>query len=199
MFHVYPFLGEHLTESFATDVNRFNKLPAINDNGFKLSESVAIFHYLGRKELIPERWYPKDLKALTRIDEFLEWNHNNLLLGAGMLFMMRVLTPMKTGVKPSRERIEEQKRTLNGNIDDLEDNWLKDNKFLAGGEITFADLMGISPLEQVLGLHLFKLEEQRHAKVKKWLEEVRKFFGPTFEKAHVYVHKFGDKIKKNMK
>lgn len=34
--------GAHLTEEFKTDVSRFQKVPCINDNGFKLSESVAI-------------------------------------------------------------------------------------------------------------------------------------------------------------
>lgn len=34
--------GVHLTEEFKNDVNRFQKVPCIIDDGFKLSESVAI-------------------------------------------------------------------------------------------------------------------------------------------------------------
>ena len=199
MFHVYPFSGEQLTKSFTTDVNRFNKVPAINDNGFKLSESVAIFHYLGRKGIIPERWYPKDIKTLTRVDEYLEWNHNNISLSAGTLFYLQVLQPTKTGVPPSAERIEQQKRTLTKALDDLEHLWLKDNKFLIGNDITFCDLIAVSMLEQVIGLNLFKLDEHRHAKVNKWLDEVRKYFGATYKQAHIYVYKFGEKIKETMK
>lgn len=34
--------GVHLTEEFKKDVSRFQKVPCIIDNGFKLAESVAI-------------------------------------------------------------------------------------------------------------------------------------------------------------
>lgn len=34
--------GAHLTDEFKNDVNRFQKVPCIIDDGFKLSESVAI-------------------------------------------------------------------------------------------------------------------------------------------------------------
>lgn len=193
------FVGEHLTEIFGRDVNRFHKLPAINDNGFKLSETVAIFHYLGRKEIIPERWYPKDLKTRTRIDEYLQWNHNNLHLGAGMLFFMQWVLPFRTGVKPTEKQIEAQKRTLVKCLDDLENIWLKDNKFLIGSEITFADLLAVSSLEQVIGMRLYELDEQRHSKVESWLREVRQFFGPAFKEAHQFVYKFGNMIKDSTK
>lgn len=183
-----------MSENFGRTVNRFHKVPAINDDGFKLAESVAIFHYLGRKTIIPERWYPSDIKALTRIDEYLQWQHNNLLTGAGMLFYMQMLTPMKTGVLPTQKAIDQQMRTLIKNLDDLENIWLKDNKFLAGSEVSFADLMAASAMEQIIGLKLFSFESNKHQKVQKWLEEVRTFFGPTFKEAHHFVYKWGDML-----
>jgi glutathione S-transferase len=179
-------------------VNRFHKLPAINDNGFSLSESVAIFHYLGRKEIIPERWYPRDLKSLTRIDEYLQWQHNNLFLGAGMLFYMQLVEPLRTGKLPSAKDIERQKRTLIKNLDDLENIWLKDNKFLVANDITFADLMAASSLEQVLGMKLFSFEEGKHQKVQSWLESVRVFFGKDFKDAHMYVYRYGEKLSQKL-
>lgn len=194
-----PISGENLGEYFAKDVNRFNKLPAISDNGFKLSESVAIFHYLGRKGIIPERWYPKDKKTLSKIDEYLEWNHNNLFAASGRFFIMQLVEPEKTGVKPNPDSIEVQKRTLIRCVDDLENIWLKDNKYLVGDEITFADLVAVSVLMQVVGIHLFELDDQLHAKIRRWIEEVRKYFAPTFDQAHTFVYKFGDKVKKSMK
>lgn len=189
----FVLLGEQLTESYGKDVNRFHKVPAINDNGFQLSESVAIFHYLGRKEIIPERWYPKDLKTLTRIDEYLQWNHNNLHLGAGMLFFIQWVLPFRTGEKPTSAQIESQKKTLTKNLDDLENIWLKDTKFVTGDEITFADLMAVSAIEQVVGMKLFKFEDGKHAKVQAWINAVREYFGPTFKEAHQVVYKYGEK------
>lgn len=195
----YPFSGENRSNEFAINVNRFGKIPAINDNGFKLAESVAIFHYLGRKGIIPERWYPKDLRARTRIDEYLEWNQFNLFPGAGMYFMLSVLEPMRTGEKPNMDQVEQQKRTLIRALNDLENLWLKDKKYLTGDEVTFADLMAICSLEQVVGLQIFQLDDQRHANIKNWMERVKAYFGPTYQKAHAYLYKFGEVLKQNKK
>lgn len=183
-----------MSESFGRDINRFHKLPAINDNGFVLSESVAIFHYLGRKGILSNRWYPSDLKTLTRIDEYLQWQHNNLFIGAGTLFIKLWVVPLTTGVKPTAEQIERHKQTLIKNLDDLQNFWLKDSKFLTGNEIAFSDLMAASLLEQVIGLGLFQLDE-RHSKIQVWIELVRQHFGSSFNKAHQFAYKFGKTVK----
>lgn len=168
-------------------------MPAINDRGFVLSESVAIFHYLGRKGILTDRWYPRDLKALTRIDEYLQWQHNNLTVGAGMLFKLLWVFPLTTGVKPTAKEIEKQKKILMKNLDDLERIWLKDNKYLTGSEISFADLVAVSMVEQVVGMKLFELDEQRNGKVINWMRDVREYFGASFVEAHQFVYKFGKK------
>lgn len=178
-------------------MNRFSKLPAINDNGFKLSESVAIFHYLGRKGFIPERWYPKDVKTLAKIDEYLQWNHNNLHIGAGMLFFMQQVIPMRTGKQPSVEEVKEQEKMLNRNLIDLENIWLADNKFVAGDEITFADLLAASAIEQTL-IVLFTVDGRKYPKVHKWLQEVRDYFGPLFVEAHNFVYVYAKKNKEKV-
>lgn len=183
-----------MTESFGKDVNRFHKLPAINDNGFKLSESVAIFHYLGRKQFIPERWYPKnDFKLLVRIDEYLEWQQNNLFLAAGLMFQKLWVAPIVTGKEAQKEDIEFHKKNVNRTLDDLENIWLKDSKFITGGNITFADLMAVSILEQVVGINMYKVDGQRHPKVVKWSDEVRQYFGDAFQNAHKFLYKFAVK------
>lgn len=183
-----------MTESFGRDVNRFHKVPAINDNGFKLSESVAIFHYLGRMQIIPERWYPsKNFKALVRIGEYLEWQQNNLVIVAGQMFKKLWLEPLVTGKEPKTDQAEFYKKSLNRTLDDLETIWLKDSKFITGGEITFADLMAVSMLEQVMGLNLFKVDKTKHPKVAEWSDEVRQYFGDAFQQAHKFLYKFAKK------
>lgn len=183
-----------MTESFGRDVNRFHKVPAINDNGFKLSESVAIYHYLGRKQIIPERFYPsKDFKSLVRIDEYLEWQQNNLIAVAGMMFRKLWLEPMVTGKEAEKEAVEFHKKSLNRTLDDLESIWLKESKFITGAEISFADLMAVSMLEQVVGLNLYSVDKQRHPKVAKWSDEVRHYFGDAFQQAHKFLYKFAMK------
>lgn len=70
--------GEHLTDEYEKNVNRFKKIPAIVDNDFKLSESIAIYRYLASEHKIADNWYPKDTKKRAKVDEYLEWQHVSL-------------------------------------------------------------------------------------------------------------------------
>ena len=130
---------------------------------------------------------------MTRIDEYLQWQHNNLFIAAGMLFIKIWVVPFSTGVKPSTKEIEIQKRVLIKTIDDLETVWLHDSKFLTGNEVTFADLMAISSLEQVIGLKLFQLDALKYPKVTLWMDDVRQYFGPPFKHAHEFVYRYGER------
>lgn len=192
---VFFSIGEQLKESFRTDVNRFQKLPAINDNGFKLSESVAIFHYLGRKGLIPERYYPKnDIKKLTKIDEYLEWQQTGLFFSAGSLFFLQraLVTP------PPPEVIAKLTKSLIECLEVLEHRWLSNTKFLTSDdEITFADLSAVVNIEQLLGTKLYQIDDVKYPRINQWMIEVRNYFGDDFREAHNYVYKYGERYGKN--
>lgn len=171
-------------------MNRFNKLPAINDNGFKLAESVAIFHYLGRKGTIPERFYPRnDIKKLTKIDEYLEWHQNGLFLSAGMLFFAQ----RPNVAKPPEDVINRLTKMLIGNLNDLENQWLDDSDFIAGDEISYADLTAAVIIEQFIGTRVYHLNESKYPKIAKWLEAVKSYFGEDYAEAHKYVYKYGER------
>jgi glutathione S-transferase len=62
--------GEHYKEEY-TAVNPSRMVPAIDDDGFRLTESSAILKYLASKFEAPE--YPRDLKARARVDETMDW------------------------------------------------------------------------------------------------------------------------------
>lgn len=38
--------------------------------------------YLCRKYSLPDHWYPSDNKKRAKIDEYLDWHHTNLRIGA---------------------------------------------------------------------------------------------------------------------
>lgn len=91
--------GEHLTDEFKQNVNRFQKVPCIDDNGFKLSESVAIFRYLAHenKDKFEDNWYPVDVKKRALVDEYMEWQHNNTRMTCAMFFQTKWLIPLMSG------------------------------------------------------------------------------------------------------
>lgn len=128
-------------------VNRFQKVPCIDDQGFKLSESVAILRYLAREKLVPEHWYPKESKSQARIDEYLEWQHLNMRLAGSSLFRTKWI-PLVTGDKPDQNRVEEAVNSVNEALDQIEQNWLQPSKYLVANKITIADLLAITEVEQ---------------------------------------------------
>ena len=46
--------------------------------------SGVILKYLCETRDVPDHWYPKDIKARAKIDEYLSWHHTNLRLGAAV-------------------------------------------------------------------------------------------------------------------
>lgn len=97
---------------------------------------------------------------------------------------------MVTGKKAEKDDVELHKKKLSRTLDDLESIWLKDGQFITGNKITFADLMAVSMLEQVVGLKLYNVDKQRHPKVAEWSDEVRKYFGHAFQEAHKFLYKY---------
>lgn len=139
---------EHKSEDFLK-INPLGQVPAIDDNGFILRESVGILRYLCREKDVPDQWYPKESKAQAKMDEFIEWQHNGLRLPCGYYFKLQWLEPRLTGKAPLESDIKRFKGLMEDSYDNMENLWLNHNKkFIFGNHLTIADLLAVMELEQ---------------------------------------------------
>ncbi|XP_018016977.1 glutathione S-transferase theta-1 [Hyalella azteca] len=180
--------GEHLRGDFK-DIHPFNLVPAINDSGFKLIESVAILRYLCRKypEYIDDHWYPQDVAKQALVDQYMEWQHSNIRFHGSLFFRHKILIPMMTGDPPRESSVERYRTGLESVLKQFEDYWLKDSKFVAGQEISIADILAVCELYQpaLAGYNVFT----DHPRLSAWHELVKSELNPEFDEANVIFNK----------
>ncbi len=58
-----------------------------------IHHSATIMRYLCQKYKLPDHWYPSDLTRRAKVDEYLDWHHTQLRVGAAYTFFMKVRTP----------------------------------------------------------------------------------------------------------
>lgn len=61
---------------------------------------------------------------------------------------------MLTGKKLDDNRLQKYKSQMEDSLNDIENVWLKDSQYLVGNEISVADLVGISEIEQPSKLNI---------------------------------------------
>lgn len=186
--------GEHFSEEF-TALNRLQRVPLIEHDGFVLSESVAIVKYLARENIIPGSLYPKDIKPQARVEEFLEWQHIGLRLHCAMYFRATYLDPIFTGKQPDAKSIRGYEQRMVSALNVFEAKWLNNGtKFIAGNTITVADLFAACELEQP---RMAGYDPADHFNgISVWWKNVRNHFNPIYDEAHVTVNKIVNKNKK---
>ncbi|CRL04366.1 CLUMA_CG017459, isoform A [Clunio marinus] len=181
--------GEHLEDAFKA-INRFQKVPCIiDDDGWKLSETVAIFRYLNDKYQINEHWYPKDIRTRALVDEYMEWQHNNTRMGCAMYFQVKWLIPMMSGNPPSESRLNFAKTHMENVLTLLENTWLESSEksFLTTKEISFADILAACELEQPKMADYDPFEGR--PRLSSWYQKVKQFTNPFYDEAHALVNK----------
>ncbi|KAL7012743.1 hypothetical protein ACKWTF_015014 [Chironomus riparius] len=187
--------GEHLSDEFK-EINRFQKVPCIvDDDGWKLSESVAIFRYLMTQyPQISTNWYPSDPRARASIDEYLEWQHNNTRLGCAIYFqIMKKIGPFAN--QPDESFLHIFKFLMESTLETFENVWLKEKKFLAtDDEISFADILAACEIEQprMTGYDVF----EGRPKLKEWYERVKDATKGYYDEAHAVVNRIIAKSQK---
>ncbi|KAA0196350.1 Glutathione S-Transferase Theta 1 [Hyalella azteca] len=180
--------GEHKSDEYS-DIHPFQQVPAINDSGFKLFESVAIMRYLCHKypDHVADDWYPKDIAKQAYVDQYLEWQHANTRFGCAMYFQHKWLIPRMTGSPAKQANVDKFQTTMENVLQHFENYWLKDSKFVAGQEISIADILAVCELYQpaMAGYNVF----MDHPRLAAWHELVKLELNPELDEANVILNK----------
>ncbi|KAM5237769.1 uncharacterized protein ACOB6Z_012324 [Ctenodactylus gundi] len=182
--------GQHFSDAFA-QVNPLKKVPALKDGDFTLTESVAILLYLARKYKVPDHWYPQDLQARARVDEYLAWQHTDLRRRCLQALWHKVMFPVFLKERVSPELLAATLAELDASLQLLEDKFLQNKAFLAGPQISLADLVAITELMHPVGAGCQVFEGR--PKLAAWRQRVEAAVGEDlFQEAHEVILKVKD-------
>jgi len=152
------------------EVNPFIRVPAIDDDGFKLFESHAILRYIARTRKVPDHWYPSDPKKVAYIDAYLDWHHTGTRKASPFL-IVTTKYEVPGAISWKSFNAEQVNKDFETALKALETIWLKDEKFIGGAEeISIADLSAFCELEQ---LSLIGYDFSSSPKINSWLKKVR--------------------------
>ncbi|CAB3227216.1 unnamed protein product [Arctia plantaginis] len=186
--------AEHYSEEFSA-INRFQKVPVIDHNGFILTESVAILKYLSRENIIPESLYPKESKLQARVEEFLEWQHAGIRLHCAMYFRVKYLDPILFNKTLEPRSLAGYESRMENALTEFDTKWLgRGTDFIvAGDKPTVADLLAACELEQP---RMAGYDPAKFKNISVWWSKVRDHFNPYYDEGHVIINKV---IKKQSK
>lgn len=167
------FKGAHYSEEYQK-INSLGLIPAIDDDGFYLSESPTILRYLVTTRNVPEKWYPKDPKKRAVIDRYLDWHPSNI---RGCAKYLQALSAHLFPKGYVTWTVEDAKKNLDLALTRLDEVFLNGKKYIGGDEITIADLPAASEVVQ-LSLVNYKLSE--YPNVEGWMKRMME--NETFRK-----------------
>ncbi|KAF8645507.1 hypothetical protein AX16_007792 [Volvariella volvacea WC 439] len=133
--------GEHKTPEYL-EKQPFGQIPYLDDDGFILYESRAICRYIAEKYADQgTSLIPKDLKARALFEQAASIEAFDFDPYASNMVMEKIFKPYK-GLTPDEEVWSKLNESLKVKLDAYE-RILSKQKYLAGDEVTLADLFHI--------------------------------------------------------
>jgi glutathione S-transferase len=166
--------GEQKSPEFLK-LNPIGRVPAIDDNGFKVFESAVIIKYLADKNNSP--LYPKDLQKRTIVDQWIDFANIHVATALARVTFNRVMYKFLN--------VEKDERSLNDGIKFLGqflpiiEKQLKENRYLGGSEMTLADINLLAVLDPV---ELSSVDLSAYPSIVSWRKNLRT--QPFYTKCH---------------
>jgi len=158
--------GEQKKEWFLA-INPVGKVPAIDDDGFKLFESNAICKYLCDKHNSP--LYPKDVKKRATIEQWIDYV--TVHIGANFIPVVynRLFAPLRN--QPVNEKAISDGLEFLKQYIPLVEKQLTEHKYLVSHELSLADIILFSLLEPT---ELAKIDISIYPHLTAWRAELKK-------------------------
>ena len=117
------------------EVSPFGQVPAIDDNGIRLSDSNSILIYLVRKYTDGDDWLPEDPVTTAQVQRWLSVAAGEIAYGPCSARLVTVF---------GAELDWENAKAIANNLFNVLERVLNNSKFLVGDHITLADVTGYS-------------------------------------------------------
>jgi len=155
------------------------------DENFVLGEAHAILCYLCNKH----GWtdvYPADPNARARVDWYLHYHHRNVREASLGL----VAPKIRKDLNIPEAAQQAARATLTRALDALEAGWLQHSRFLAGEEMTIADMAAYVEIGQLQPCFTNVYDFAAYANVQRWLDDMRAV--DSHDDVHVVLAELGD-------
>lgn len=155
------------------------------DSGFVLGEAHAIICYLSRKH----GWtdvYPADNQLRAKVDWYLHFHHRTVREASIGLVAPRIRKDLDIP-----EALQTSaKANLHSALNALDQGWLSDSRFLAGNNVTLADLAAYVEIGQLQPRFTNIYDFGPFPNIKRWLGDMADVEG--HDDVHVVLEELGD-------
>jgi glutathione S-transferase len=180
--------GAHRSGSYPT-VNPKCLLPALDDDGFVLTESASILRYLAAKA--GSASYPTELQQRARVDEMIDYLNSDFYRDWGYNFIYPQLFPQHRREPDAAHECvvqwgQERARVGLAYLDSV----LADRRYLAGDACTIADYFGAGMLSAG---ELIRVDFSGFPNLHRWYESMRAL--PSWPKVSEALEGFKEMLK----
>lgn len=159
------FNGEHKGEAFLK-INPFGQVPTLEDNGFVTTDSHASLTYLAHT-YGGAAWNPTDIKTIAHVANWMSRSANEAVHG---LVRTRIKVLVPQFVDTPMEQLVEKSHALLKQMDAQ----LANQNFIAGDNVTIADIALYPPVAQVKDGNL---DVSTYANVAAWMQRIEALNG----------------------